>query len=111
MAPKPPTGKPFSLRPLTRKLASFVELSADEIAVLEKLQSTPRLVRRNREIVTEGRNYDTLFVLLDGIALRTRILRDGRRQVLNIALPGDFIGFLGSSASRKRSGCRGSISP
>ena len=95
MAPQPPTAKPFPITPLTRKLASFVELSPDEIEVLENLQSTTRLVRRNREIVSEGRNYDTLFVLLDGIALRTRILRDGRRQVLNIALPGDFIGFPG----------------
>jgi CRP-like cAMP-binding protein len=95
MAPQPPTAKPCSSTPLTRKLASFVELSPDEVEVLENLQSTTRLVRRNREIVSEGRNYDTLFVLLDGIALRSRILRDGRRQVLNIALPGDFIGFPG----------------
>jgi CRP-like cAMP-binding protein len=95
MAPQPPTAKPSSITPLTRKLTSFVELSPDEIGVLENLQSTTRLVSRNREIVTEGRNYDTLFALLDGIALRTRILRDGRRQVLNIALPGDLIGFPG----------------
>jgi len=95
MAPQPPTTKPCSIAPLTRKLASFVDLSPDEVEVLENLQSSTRVVRRNREIVSEGRTYDTLFVLLDGIALRSRILRDGRRQVLNIALPGDFIGFPG----------------
>jgi CRP-like cAMP-binding protein len=95
MAPQPPTTKPCSITPLTRKLASFVELSRDEVEVLENLQSTTRVVRRNREMVSEGRNYDTLFVLLDGMALRSRVLRDGRRQVLNIALPGDFIGFPG----------------
>src|SRR6516164_6367068 len=51
--------------------------------------------RRNREIITEGRDYETLSVLLEGSAIRYRVLRDGRRQVLNIVLPGDFIGFPG----------------
>ena len=36
-----------------------------------------------------------MFVLLEGSAIRYRILRDGRRQILNILLPGDFIGFPG----------------
>jgi CRP-like cAMP-binding protein len=80
-------------RPLTNKLAQLVKLAADEIAVLEGLQSITRTVRRNREIITEGHKYDALFVLIDGISIRYRILHDGRRQILNIALPGDFIGF------------------
>jgi CRP-like cAMP-binding protein len=80
-------------RPLTNKLAQLVKLAPDEIAVLEGLQSITRTVRRNREIITEGHKYDALFVLIDGISIRYRILHDGRRQILNIALPGDFIGF------------------
>jgi hypothetical protein len=35
------------------------------------------------------------MILLGGAALRYRVLNDGRRQVLNIVLPGDFIGFPG----------------
>src|SRR5262249_41050198 len=80
-------------RPLTNKLAQLVKLAPDEIAVLEDLQSATRSVRRNREILTEGQKYDGLFVLIDGVSIRYRILHDGRRQILNIALPGDFIGF------------------
>ena len=86
----PPSG-PAS--PLTKKLAHLVRLAPDEIAILEDLQSATRAVRRNREILTQGQKYDVLFILIDGIAIRYRILHDGRRQVLNIALPGDFIGF------------------
>ena len=78
---------------LARKLAQFVTLSPAEAEVLEDLQSTTRTVRHNREIITQGRRYDGLLVIVDGIAVRYRILRDGRRQVLNIALPGDLIGF------------------
>jgi CRP-like cAMP-binding protein len=81
--------------PLTRKLAWLAGLAPDEMVALDALPSVTRPVRRNREIVTEGRNYETLFVLLEGSAIRYRLLRDGRRQVLNIVLPGDFIGFPG----------------
>ena len=65
--------------PLTRKLVQLVDLSPDEVTLLQGLQSMTRLVRRNREIVTQGRKYDALFVMIDGISIRYRILRDGRR--------------------------------
>src|SRR6201997_4007614 len=81
--------------PLARKLAHFVALSSDEIAVLQDLQNARRNVRRHRDIVSEGRKYEVLYVLLEGFAIRCRVLRNGGRQVLNVALPGDFIGFPG----------------
>lgn len=83
------------MMPLAKKLAWFAGLSPDEVAALDALRPASRAVRRNREIVTEGRNYETLLILLEGSAIRYRVLRDGRRQVLNIVLPGDFIGFPG----------------
>ena len=88
-----PPSVPSVDTPLTRKLAQLVDLSPEEITILQCLQSKTRLIRRNREIVTQGRKYDALFVIIDGISIRYRILRDGRRQILNIALPGDFVGF------------------
>src|SRR5262249_11668219 len=79
--------------PLTTKLARSLSLSAQEMAVLAELQVPMRPIRRHREIVTEGRKYQEVFVLLQGIAIRYRVSHDGRRQILNIVLPGDFIGF------------------
>src|SRR6516164_9798087 len=90
---RPTTAKPRVARPLTRKLSRLVPLAPDEITILDDLQSETRVIRRNREIMTEGRKYDALLILIDGISIRCRILHDGRRQILNIALPGDFIGF------------------
>ncbi len=81
--------------PLTRKLGRLVALSPEEVAVLAEMQLPARPVARNREIVSAGRKYDGVFVLLDGAAIRYRVLHDGRRQILNIVLPGDFIGFPG----------------
>ena len=93
MPPQPAPTKVRVARPLTQKLSRLTTLSADETGVLDDLQSTTRVVRRNREIISEGRKYDGLLILIDGVAIRQRILHDGRRQILNIALPGDFIGF------------------
>src|SRR6516162_11140738 len=96
MVPQPSIeGQPGLATPLTRKLAQVVALSADEVTVLRDLQSTIRSVGRNREIISEGRKYDGLLALIEGVSIRYRVLHDGRRQVLNITLPGDFIGFPG----------------
>jgi len=93
MTPHLPGAKAAVRSSLAQRLAQFVKLSSDEAMVLEDLQSTTRVVRHNREIITQGRKHDALLVMIDGISVRYRILRDGRRQVLNIALPGDLIGF------------------
>jgi CRP-like cAMP-binding protein len=90
---EPVAGPAGPALPLTRRLARLVPLSPAEHETLAALQSATRLVARNREIVSLGRKYDGVFVLIEGVAMRYRVLRDGRRQVLNIALPGDFIGF------------------
>jgi CRP-like cAMP-binding protein len=81
--------------PLARKLAWFAELTPGDLEIVDALHATTRAVRRHRDIVSEGRQYEMMFVLLEGSAVRYRILRDGRRQVLNILLPGDFVGFPG----------------
>lgn len=83
------------MTPLARKLAWFAGLSPEECEILCALPSAQRTVRRNREIVIEGRNYESLLVLAEGSAIRYRVLRDGRRQLLNVVLPGDFVGFPG----------------
>ena len=79
--------------PLTSRLAGLVPLLPEEVAALAALQAARRPVARNREIIRAGRTYDGVFVLIEGAAIRYRVLRDGRRQVLNVVLPGDFIGF------------------
>jgi len=80
-------------QPLTSKLGRLVELSAAEFDALARLQSPVRAIARNREIISAGRRYDGVFVLIEGAAIRYRVLHDGRRQILNVVLPGDFIGF------------------
>ena len=77
------------------RLMQLVPLSQDEIAILLDLQASPRTVQRHRDIITEGRSYGSIFIIIEGNAIRYRILHDGRRQIVNIVLPGDIVGALG----------------
>lgn len=67
--------------------------SDTEATALGRLGATTRTVRRGSDIIVHGRAYDSLFVLAEGFALRYRILLDGRRQALNVSIPGDTIGY------------------
>jgi CRP-like cAMP-binding protein len=81
------------VNPFTRKLAQLAPLSAADLAVIDGLQAPVRAVARHRELIRSGRRYDGLLILIEGVAIRTRVFHDGRRQILNIAIPGDIIGF------------------
>lgn len=66
-------------------------VASNAIALLE-LKTGNRNFRPGQEIVSEGRRCNSVFLILDGFAIRYRILRDGQRQILNFLLPGDFAG-------------------
>lgn len=84
-----------SATPLTHRLARRTRFSPEDEAILLDLQSATRVVPRNREILGAGARCDALLIVIDGFLLRYRILRDGERQIVNVVLPGDFIGVLG----------------
>src|SRR5579864_2027607 len=96
MGGAPPAMAVPSTFPFTRRLAQLVPLSPDDVGILSDLQSNTRTVQRHRDIITEGRSYDSFFVIMEGNAIRYRILNDGRRQIINMVLPGDVVGILGS---------------
>lgn len=79
--------------PLVQKLASYLPFSEAEIAVLRALHEPRRKFARHREIIVAGRRYDHLFLLCSGVVSRYKVLQDGKRQVLNLGLPGDLIGL------------------
>ncbi len=82
---------------LVKKLGAYFPdqspLTAEELAVLLRLGSANRPIRRGSDVVLQGRMYDSLFVLANGSALRYKTMANGRRQILSIMLPGDMIGY------------------
>lgn len=68
-------------------------VSADELAFIEKFRSATRDMAAGATIIAEHHPRSMLFTLYAGWAFRYKTLSDGRRQILNFLLPGDFIGL------------------
>lgn len=90
VAGTPPVGLTL---PLVDKLSAYLTLSAEEYAFLADLHMPRRKLARHREIIVAGRRYDHLFILCAGVVSRYKVLQDGKRQILNLGLPGDLIGL------------------
>ena len=75
-----------------RALPLFTEHAAVELALIESLKREQIVVQADRSVIHEGQTEAPLYTLLKGWAFRFKSLSDGRRQILNFLLPGDFIG-------------------
>ncbi len=75
-----------------RRLPLFIPNTADEIALVQSLKRCELNVGPGELLIQEGQTEASLFTLLSGWAYRFKTLSDGRRQILNFLLPGDFIG-------------------
>jgi CRP-like cAMP-binding protein len=82
---------PCTLCPL-RPLPLFIAHSADELVLVQSLKRKELRLPAGETLIHEGQTDAPLFTLLDGWAFRFKTLSDGRRQILNFLLAGDFIG-------------------
>jgi CRP-like cAMP-binding protein len=80
-------------RPLVRKLGAFVALSDAELSVLESLHKRRRTFVAGRDLVHQGQSDQAAYVLLSGWACSYKILQDGKRQIVDFQIPGDFLGL------------------
>lgn len=78
---------------LTAHFPEHAPLTEPEVAVVRKLHSAVRHIRRGSDIIVQGRKYDGIFIIVDGFGLRYKIMSDGKRQVFNVSLPGDMVGY------------------
>lgn len=74
-------------------MQAFRQVSAQELAFIEKFRSGTAVVSAGSSIISEQDPNGKLFTLYAGWAFRYKTLSDGRRQILNFLLPGDFIGL------------------
>ncbi len=71
----------------------FVPMTRDEVSVMQRFKVGELIVDAGAPILMEGSNSPQLFTALYGMGLRYRILKNGKRQVVNLIMPGDFIGL------------------
>ncbi|WP_019953275.1 Crp/Fnr family transcriptional regulator [Yoonia vestfoldensis] len=79
--------------PLVRKLGAFVALSAPELAVLASLHKRRRTFVAGRDLVRQGQSDQAAYILANGWACSYKLLEDGRRQIVDFQIPGDFLGL------------------
>jgi CRP-like cAMP-binding protein len=78
------------------KIAYLLPLSSEEEASVQFLTTRGRAVRAHTELIRQGAAYRYGYLLQTGWAIRTKLLPDGRRQILNFVLPGDVVGLAAS---------------
>lgn len=76
-----------------RNEALCAPLSDGEIAVVEQFKSGNRTIPAGVDLYSQNEICSDLYTLLDGWVYLYQILEDGRRQILDFALPGAFLGF------------------
>jgi CRP-like cAMP-binding protein len=80
---------------LARKLRHSLDFSNEDVAGIIALEEQELAVAPRTEIVAQDSGDPSYFVLLRGWAACSKLLPDGRRQIINFAVPGDFLGLRG----------------
>jgi CRP-like cAMP-binding protein len=108
-----PTGRHHMQRPrVTRdrsrrhpflvRLTRYAALSEDDLDTLWQLLEAELTVGRRRDLVVDGYEYRKLCFVEKGFAARYKLLRNGKRQIVNLILPGDVVGLPGSFLEKAR---------
>ena len=71
----------------------FRKVNSSQLSSIQRFKSGELQIDRGTQILLEGSNSPQLFTVLKGQALRYKTLENGKRQVLNFVMPGDFIGL------------------
>lgn len=87
------TTDPARDHPFVTKLNQSIRLDDADLAALAQLLDRKAVVKKAKDIIVEGYQYKALYVVETGFAIRYKLLHNGKRQIVNVVLPGDIIGF------------------
>ena len=76
-----------------RDEALCAPLADREIEIVERFKSGNSVFAAGTDLYSQGAPCKDLYTILDGWVFLHQILEDGRRQILDFALPGAFLGF------------------
>ncbi len=76
-----------------RTMHAFKPVELRQLDAINAFRKTTRQVAAGKQIMAEHGVSNELFTLYSGWAFRYKTLSDGRRQILQFLLPGDFIGL------------------
>jgi CRP-like cAMP-binding protein len=76
-----------------RKLSQFIPLNERELAKLATLERPSQPFASGTELVYEHEIGHRAFILQQGWACSYKLLADGGRQIIDVAVPGDVLGL------------------
>ena len=79
-----------------RLLNCLRKFTPEELAFVKQFKVNELRVDPGVSFLREGAQSEHLYTVLSGWAFRYKMLDDGRRQILNYALPSDLVGLQGS---------------
>ena len=86
--------------PFVARLLQLVAIRAADLKGLDDIIDGELFIRKRRDLIADGYEYRKLCFVKDGYAVRYKLLRNGKRQILNVILPGDIVGLPGSFYER-----------
>ena len=81
------------LAPLLTELGTFAEIPDAAVKFLGSMVQNITESRKNAELYEQGEPYRRSGFLVSGWAIKHKLLTDGRRQVIDVVLPGAIIGL------------------
>jgi CRP-like cAMP-binding protein len=78
---------------LVAKFSQYYDLTDAESMFLSLLQSQEQRIGHKQEVITQGTDSSSFYVLKRGWAYSYKILGNGQRQVLEFLIPGDLFGI------------------
>ena len=84
---------PLTGHPIVTRLTRAMKLNEADIERLAAIFEPDLSFRKREELVVHGSEFRNLCFVKEGYAIRYRLLRSGKRQILKLILPGDVIGF------------------
>jgi CRP-like cAMP-binding protein len=88
--------------PFVTRLRRCIALTDHDLASLWGLVEAELTINKRRDLVVDGYEYRKLCFVEDGFAARYKLLRNGKRQIVSLILPGDIVGLPGSFLEKAR---------
>jgi CRP-like cAMP-binding protein len=76
-----------------RRRPIFIPFTTEELAFMRQFKTGEVTLPPGATLLAQGERSAFLYTVLSGFATRSILLEDGRRQVINFAFPGDFLGL------------------
>ncbi len=86
--------------PFVMRLQKLGDLTLPDLQSLRAVIETELTVKKRRDLVLDGYEFCKLCFVKSGFAARYKLLRNGKRQIVNFVLPGDVVGLPSSFIDR-----------